>query len=252
MTDEITIKTAEEIAIMRHAARVLKETLDRLEAAVRPGISTLELDQLAESFIRSHEGCTPGFKGYRGFPGSICASVNSEVVHGIPDAAHVLEEGDIIGVDCGVYYRGFHTDACRTVPVGRVEPSVLHFVKTVKKALAQSVKVVRPGARVGDISAVIQKTLEEQGYAPVIECTGHGVGRQLHEAPEILNAGRKGTGPRLQAGMVLAIEPIATMGRPEIETLRDGWTIVTADGTPSAHFEHTVLVTENGHEILAA
>lgn len=250
MNDTISIKTKGDIEIMRHAGAILKKTLDLLESSVRPGISTAELDRIAEEFIRSHEGCTPGFKGYKGFPASLCTSVNEEVVHGIPDAHHILSEGDIIGMDGGVFYKGFHTDACRTVLVGKVDPDVRHFVKTVKKALSESLKVIRSGAFVGDISAVIQKVIEKQGYSPVVECTGHGVGRDLHEAPEILNIGRRGTGPQLCAGMVLAIEPIANMGRGEVETLQDHWTIVSLDGTPSAHFEHTVLVTEKGCEVL--
>lgn len=251
MNDTIAIKTKSDIEIMRHAGAILKQTLDLLESSVRPGISTAELDKIAEKFIRSYPGCTPGFKGYRGFPASVCTSVNEEVVHGIPDAHHILDEGDIIGIDCGVMYQGFHTDACRTVLVGNVDPDVRHFVKTVKKALSEAIKEVRSGAHVGDISAVIQKIIEQQGYSPVVECTGHGVGHDLHEAPEILNVGRRGTGPELRAGMVLAIEPIANMGKGEVETLQDNWTIVSLDGTPSAHFEHTVLVTEKGFEVLA-
>ncbi len=250
MNSGIILKTPDEIGWMRHAGQVLRATLDLLEKSVRPGISTLELDRIAEEFIRSHPGCTPGFKGYRGFPGSLCASVNEEVVHGIPDERHILDEGDIVGLDCGVFYRGFHTDAARTVLVGAVQPEVQHFVKTVKKALEQAIKEVREGAHVGDISATIQKIIEQQGYSPVVECTGHGVGKNLHEPPEILNAGRRGTGPRLTVGMVLAIEPIANMGRCEVETLQDRWTIASADGTPSAHFEHTVAVTAKGCEVL--
>lgn len=251
MKGGITIKTPDEIAKIRHAAGILKIVLDKVCDAVRPGVSTADLDALAESIIRSYPGATPGFKGYHGFPASICVSVNEEVVHGIPREDMILEEGDIIGIDAGVFYDGFHTDACRTVMVGKVDPAIQHFVKTTKKALTQAVKQVRPGGHIGDISAVIQKILEDQGYSPVVECTGHGVGRNLHEPPEILNVGRRGTGPVMQPGMVLAIEPIATMGTGDIKTLQDGWTIISADGSLSAHFEHTVLVTENGHEILA-
>lgn len=250
MTDEIPIKSKEDIEKMRHAGKVLKATLDELEKHVKPGVSTKDLDKIAEKFIRGHKGCRPGFKGYRDYPGSLCASVNSEVVHGIPDKKHVLSDGDIIGIDCGVFYEGFHSDACRTFLVGNVSPEVKHFVKITKKALDQSIKKVCAGARVGDISAVIQKTIEQQGYSPVADCTGHGVGRDLHEPPEILNVGQKGTGPVLKAGMVLAIEPIANMGMGDVETLEDGWTIVSSDGTPSAHFEHTVLVTDKGYEVL--
>ncbi len=237
---------------MRHAGRILTATLDYLEAQVRPGISTGELDRLAEAFIRSHEGCTPGFKGMYGFPGSVCFSINDEVVHGLPSDTRFLQEGDIVGVDCGVMYKRLHTDACRTVPVGRASYAALHLIKTTKNALGQAVKLVRPGNRIGDLSAAIQKILEGQGYAPVIDCTGHGVGYQLHEPPEIVNAGRRGTGPEMKAGMVLAIEPISTMGSGEIYTAPDDWTVLSSDKTLSAHFEHTVLVTEKGHEVLAS
>ncbi len=251
MNGAIPIKTPDEIAKIRHAAGVLKGLHEYLTTLVRPGISTGELDRLAEEFIVKHEGCTPGFKGYHGFTASLCTSVNHNVVHGIPNADEILKDGDIIGIDAGVMYGGFHTDACITHLVGEVDPDVVHFVKTTKKALKNGVKLVGPGVPVGDISAEIQKTLMDQGYMPVPELTGHGVGRDLHEPPEILNVGEKGTGPKLEAGMVIAIEPIATMGKPDINTLEDGWTIESADKSLSAHFEHTVLVTESGHEILA-
>lgn len=246
----IPIKTSEEIAIMRRAGRVLKEALDLAGAAVRPGISTAELNRLAEEYICSHDGCSPAFKGYKGFPAALCTSVNEEVVHGIPSEDRILQEGDIIGIDCGVLFNGFYVDAARTFIVGKADHATYQFVKTVKEALTQAVKIIREGAHVGDISAIIQKIVERHGYSPVIECTGHGVGRELHEPPEILNSGSKGTGATLKAGMTLAIEPIANMGRSEVKTLDDRWTVVTADGSFSAHFEHTVLVTYNGSEIL--
>lgn len=250
MQGGIPIKTEEEIKKMRHAADILKKVLDKLEAAVKPGISTLELDRLAERVISRYKGAKAGFKGYQGYPKSICTSLNEEVVHGIPRDDILLKEGDIVGIDAGVYFDGFHTDACRTILVGKVDPSVRHFVKTTKKALQQAVKKVRPSGHIGDISAVIQKTLVTTGYNPVVTCTGHGVGRNLHEPPEILNVGITGTGPVMEPGMVLAIEPIATMGSGEVTTLKDGWTVVSADGSLSAHFEYTVLVTEKGYEIL--
>ena len=248
---DIVIKTPEEIEIMRYAGKVLTETLDRLTESVKVGVSTEELDRVAEDFIRSHEGCSPGFKGYHGFPASVCTSVNQETVHGIPSAERFLEDGDIVGLDCGVCYRGFYTDACRTCMVGKVTPEVRRFVETTKRALTQGVKQVRPGGYIGDISAAIQYELEHAGYAPVIECTGHGVGRDLHEAPEILNAGQRGTGSVMRPGMVFAIEPISAMRSGKIRQAPDGWTLYTADGSLSAHFEQTVLVTENGREILA-
>jgi len=247
----IIIKTSEEIDIMRHAGMVLTKTLDKMEESVRVGISTKELDKIAEDFIRSHDGCIPGFKGYNGFVGSVCVSINEEVVHGVPSGKRILKSGDIIGVDCGVYYNGLHTDACRTFIIGEVSHDVRQFVKTTKEALIQGIKRVKPGGHIGDISAAIQNTLERFDYSAVIECTGHGVGHDLHEPPEIMNVGKKGTGPRMKPGMVLAIEPISAMENGEIKQAKDGWTLYTADGSLSAHFEHTVLVTNNGHEILA-
>lgn len=250
MNSDIPIKTLEELQAIREGGAILKEALKRMEQEVRPGISTYELDRIAEEVIRAHEGAVPGFKGYRGFPATLCVSLNNEVVHGIPNENMVLMEGDIIGVDCGVIYKGLYTDACRTFMVGEVDPEVRHFVKITKKALSEAVKQVKPGNHIGDISAAIQKTIETQGYSAVVECTGHGVGKNLHEPPEILNVGQKGAGAEIKAGMVFAIEPISTMGGGDVVTADDDWTIVTADGSLSAHFEHTVIVTENGHEIV--
>ena len=251
MYSSIPIKTPEQIEAMRHGGLILQECLKKVSEAVKPGISTFELDQLAEKFIRSNKGATPGFKGYRGFPATLCTSVNEQVVHGIPNKDVILKDGDIVGVDCGVIYDGLYTDACRTVLVGDVKPEVRHFVKITKKALNQSVKRAVSGGYVGDISAVIQKILIDQGYSPVVECTGHGVGVNLHEPPEILNIGKKGTGPIIKPGMTFAIEPISAMKSGQVITAKDGWTVVTEDGEFSAHFEHTVLVTEDGYEILA-
>jgi len=248
----IPIKSIEEIEAMRYAGQILTQTLDLLERSVKVGISTKELDVLAEDFIRSHPGCTPGFKGYHGFTGSICTSINQEAVHGIPSADRFLEEGDIVGLDCGVYYKGLHTDACRTFSVGSVDNEIQQFLKVTKKSLQEGVKQVKPGGYIGDISASIQTVLERFDYGIVEDCTGHGVGHDLHEAPEIMNVGIKGTGPIMKPGMVLAIEPISTMGAGDIKTAKDGWTLYTADGSLSAHFEQTVLVTEAGHDILAS
>jgi methionyl aminopeptidase len=247
----IPIKTREEIEIMRKGGAILRKVLNEMESIVRPGISDFELDKIAEELIRSYDGASPAFKGYRGFPATICASINEEVVHGIPREDRILRDGDIIGVDCGVLYQGFYTDACRTFMIGNVAPEVKKFVAVTKKALDEAVKKVRPNGHIGDISAVIQKVIESGGYSPVVECTGHGVGRNLHEPPEILNVGRKGAGPKMEAGMVLAIEPISVMGSWEIIVAKDKWTIISADGTLSAHFEHTVVVTDGGHEIIA-
>lgn len=250
MDNIIPIKTSEQIEAMRKGGMILKEALETVERAVKPGISTAELDRIAEKTIINHSGAKPGFKGYNGFPATICASVNEEVVHGIPDEDKILKEGDIIGVDCGVLYKGLYTDACITVMVGEVSPDVRHFVKITKKALGNAIKQVRSGNHIGDISAVIQKTLEDQGYSPVVECTGHGVGKDLHEPPEILNIGSKGTGPVMEQGMMFAIEPISAMKDGVVITAEDGWTVITADNSLSAHFEHTVLVTEKGCEII--
>jgi len=249
---EIHIKNQEEIESMRHAGEILSKTLDYLEGVVKAGMSTWELDELAEAFIRSHEGCTPGFKGYHGFTGSICVSLNHEAVHGIPSKKRIIEEGDILGIDCGVMYKKLHTDACRTVMIGEVDHDVKHFVKTTKASLQKGIKQVKPGNHIGDISAAVQAALVQYDYGIVAECTGHGVGYDLHESPEIMNVGERGTGPEIKPGMVLAIEPISAMGEGDIETAEDEWTLYTKDGSLSAHFEATVLVTEDGYEILAS
>ena len=248
---DIIIKTPEEIKAMRHAGSILTKTLDLLEKSVKEGISTKELDKIAEDFIRSHKGCTPGFKGYHGFTGTICTSINEEAVHGIPSPDRILKKGDIVGLDCGVMFKGLHTDACRTFGVGKVSHEAKQLMKVTKEALQKGVKQVRPDGHIGDISAVIQETLERFDFEPVIECTGHGVGHDLHEAPEIMNAGIRGTGPIMKPGMMLAIEPISSAGSGEIRQAEDGWTLYTADASLSAHFEQTILVTESGHEILA-
>lgn len=247
----IIIKTAEEIEAMRYAGQILTQTLDLLESSVKVGMSTLELDQIAETFILSHPGCRPGFKGYQGFKGSMCVSINEEAVHGIPSAQRILQQGDIVGLDCGVYYKGLHTDACRTVIMGEVDPEIKNFVKITKESLHAGIKQVCPGGHVGDISAAIQELLERYDYGIVKDCTGHGVGHNLHEPPEIMNVGKKGEGPRLQPGMVLAIEPISALGDGAILTAKDGWTLYTKDGSLSAHFEATVVVTEDGYEVIA-
>ncbi len=250
MHGSIPIKTPEQIEVMREGGRILKKTLKIVSKAVKPGVSTFELDQLAEEFILGHKDAKPGFKDYRGYPAALCTSVNEEVVHGIPSKDVILNEGDIVGIDCGIYYKGMYTDACVTVLVGAVEPEIRYFVKITKKTLENAIKQVRSGGHIGDISAIIQKTLEDQGYSPIVECTGHGVGKELHEPPEILNVGKKGTGPVMKPGMVFAIEPISALGNNDVVTAEDGWAVITSDGSISAHFEHTVLVTESGFEIL--
>lgn len=245
----ITIKKPAEIALMRQAGVMLQKVLEATCARAKAGVTTRDLDEFAERMIRGLGG-TPGFKGYRGYPASLCTSVNDQVVHAIPSDI-VLQEGDIVGIDAGVYYGGFHTDACRTVIIGEVPPEVRQFVDTTEKALNEAIKCVKEGVHVGDISATIQEILERHDYGVVRECTGHGVGRNLHEPPDIYNVGKRGTGPRLKAGMTIAIEPIATMGNPAIKTLADGWTIVTRDRSLSAHFEHTLAVTSVGSILIA-
>jgi len=235
---------------MREGGKILGEVFEKIESIIKPGVSTYELDIFAEKIIRAHKDALPGFKGYRGFPATLCTSVNEEVVHGIPKKDRILKDGDIIGVDCGVLYGGFYTDACITYAVGSITPQVIRFLNVTKQALDKSIEEVKPGNRIGDISAVIQETLESNGYAPVVECTGHGVGRALHEPPDILNVGYKNSGPMMKPGMMLAIEPISVMGSGKVTTSDDGWTIISADRKLSAHFEHTVLVTEKGYEII--
>ncbi len=239
---------------MREGGKILKMVLDTLEEKIQIGIKASELDNLAEQIILE-KGAIPSFKGYgesknqKGFPATLCFSINEEVVHGIP-RDRVLQDGDIVGIDCGVYYKGFHTDSARTFIVGNVSDDVRFFVKTTQKALQKSLNQLKDGVKLGDVSAVIQKTIEQRGYSVVRNCTGHGVGRELHEAPEILNYGKKGDGITLKTGMVLAIEPISVMGSSgDTYDAEDGWTVKAKN--LSAHFEHTVLVTEKGYEILA-
>jgi len=246
----VTLKSDQEIALMRRSGRVVAEVLDAVEEAIGPGVTTGELDALAESIIRGHEGARPAFKGYGGFPGSICASVNEEVVHGIPSPDRRLEPGDIVGVDVGVLLAGYHADAARTFAVGSVDPEIERLLRATREALEAGIAAARPENRLGDISAAIQGVAERDGYAVVRDLVGHGIGQLLHEDPQVPNFGLAGRGLRLQTGLVLAIEPMVNRGGSEVRTLADDWTIVTADGELSAHFEHTVAIREDGPEIL--
>lgn len=239
-----------QIEDLRIGGRILREALVIAGAKAKAGMTTLEVDKIAEDFIRSHKGARPAFKGYHGFPGTICASVNEQCVHGIP-GDRVLKDGDILSIDCGVIYGELYTDACITVPIGTVPEKTLAFLRTTEDALAKACDLVRPGAKVGDISSVIQKTVEGGGYSCVDGLTGHGLGDTLHQFPDVPNVGKRGTGPTLPVHTIIAIEPITSMGKPEMKEIGDGWTIVTRDGSLSAHFEHTVLVTEQGVEIIA-
>ena len=241
-------KSPEEIEIMRGAGRIVSETLARLRDAIRPGITTAELDAVAEQSI-SAAGASPSFKGYRGFPASICTSPNDMIVHGIPDET-TLHAGDIISLDVGAFYRGFHADSAWTFPVGDVAEEASQLLKVTEEALSAAIAECHPGNRVGDIGYAVEQVAHAAGVSVVREYVGHGVGRSLHEEPQVPNYGPPGRREPLAPGMTLAIEPMLNLGGPETRVLDDGWGVVTADGSLSAHFEHTVAVTADGHEIL--
>jgi len=244
----IPLKTDSEVELMRESALILRKALLTVGELVKPGITTAELDRTAEEFIRSNGG-EPGFKGYQGFPATICASVNEEVVHGIPGPRE-LKEGDIIGIDCGVIKNGYYSDSTRSFAVGQISPEAERLMKTTKEALEIGVDKVRPGNKISDISHAIQMHAEGNGYSVVKQLTGHGVGRELHENPQIPNFGPPGKGPVIKTGMVFAIEPMLNEGTEDIMTLKDGWTIVTRDGRLSCHFEDTVVATDGKPEVL--
>ncbi|MBZ4645211.1 MAG: methionyl aminopeptidase [Petroclostridium sp.] len=244
----ITVKAAQEIEYMRKAGRIVAETHDLLEKAIRPGITTEELDSIAEEYIRS-QGAIPSFKGYNGFPASICASVNAEVVHGIP-SLNKLKDGDIISIDIGVMYKGYHGDAARTHPVGNISEEAKRLIKVTRESFYKGVKYAVEGNRLSDISSAIQKYVEQHGYSVVRDFVGHGIGQNMHEEPQIPNYGPPGRGPRLLAGMTLAIEPMVNMGKHHVKILPNRWTVVTVDGSLSAHYEHTVAITKGYPEIL--
>ena len=243
------LKSADDLSRMRDAGRVVRAVLDEVAAAAVAGVSTAELDRLAEARTLER-GAVPAFKGYLGYPASICISVNEEVVHGIPSERRVLREGDVVGLDFGAILGGFHGDAAETVLVGRGSPEAARLVETTRAALGAGVAAARSGGRLGDIGAAVQRTAEAAGYSVVREFVGHGIGRKLHEPPQVPNFGEPGTGAWLRPGLVLAIEPMVNAGLPGVRTLEDGWTAVTEDGRLSAHFEHTVAITEEGPEIL--
>ena len=241
-------KSPDELAVMEKAGMILGDAFERLRAALRPGITTGELDRIAEEAITS-AGARPSFKGYRGFPASICASPNNVIVHGIPGPQR-LEEGDIISLDVGVLYEGFHADSAWTLPVGRVSPEAERLLEVTERSLDAAIEQCHVGRRLGDIGHAVEATAEAAGFSVVREYAGHGVGRQLHEEPWVPNYGPPGRREVLAAGMTLAIEPMVNAGGPGTRTLEDDWAVVTADGALSAHFEHTVAVTELGPEIL--
>ena len=244
----ITIKSAAELDAMRHAGSIVGATLTLLKRSVEPGITTRELDNIAYKEITGH-GAKPAFKGYRGFPGSICASVNEEIVHGIP-GKRVLKEGDIIKMDVGATIEGFIGDAAVSVAVGQVSQEALDLMDATRLSLEEGIKAAKPGNRIGDIGAAVQTFSEARGYAVVREFVGHGIGRFLHEDPQVPNYGQAGRGQLLRAGMCIAIEPMLNVGDWRTRILDDNWTVVTADGSLSSHFEHTIAITEDGPEIL--
>jgi methionyl aminopeptidase len=246
----IQLKSAREIEIMAHGGRILAETVATLRAAVRPGVSTAELDEIAESFIRSHDGATPAFKGLYGFPGSVCASINNEIVHGIPSRRRTLQAGDIVSLDVGVRYQGFYTDSATTVAVGEVPPESIRLLEVTEAALAAGIDAAQPGNHLGDIGAAVQGVVEGAGFSVVKDLVGHGIGVEFHEKPQVPNYGKAKRGMKLAAGLTIAIEPMVNAGSPETREMPDRWTIVTADGSRSAHFEHTVAITESGPRIL--
>jgi methionyl aminopeptidase len=244
----IILKTPDEIAVMAKASRVVAEALAVVKDAVKPGVTTDELDRLAEAEIRAR-GAVPAFKGYRNYPKTLCASVNEQVVHGIP-SKRVLKEGDIIGLDLGAIVGGFYGDSAVTVPVGRIEDKTATLVRITEESLELAIEQATVGNRLSDISHAVQRHVEEAGFSVVTEFVGHGIGRQLHEEPQVPNYGRPGQGPRLQAGMVLAIEPMVNMGGSAVRVLEDRWTAVTVDGSLSAHFEHTIAIQPSGPAVV--
>ena len=247
--DMISLKNSEQLALMKEAGRITGEALLVAEEAIRDGISTKELDQKIRTHIEK-SGARPSFLGYGGFPGSACISLNHEVIHGIPSSKKFIREGDIVKVDVGAYYRGFHGDSARTFAVGRVSEDADRLIAVTKACFEAAVTMAIPGNRIGDISAIVQKTAEDAGYSVVRKYVGHGVGMQLHEDPEVPNFGRAGHGVRLYPGMTLAIEPMINIGGFDVNVLKDNWTVVTADGSLSAHYEHTIAITNDGPVLL--
>lgn len=246
----ITVKSRGELKLMGDAGRLLAEVLDELEDYCRVGVTTGQIDRLADRLMRQRD-CTPGFLGYNGFPKSLCISVNEEVVHGIP-GSRVIEGGDLVSLDCGLVYKGLWADSGRTVMVGEVSPEARKLVEVTRRSLDAGIAQATPGNRIGDISAAVQKVVEAAGFSVVRNFVGHGIGRNMHEEPQVPNFGTPGTGPLLKPGYALAIEPMVNAGTHEVQMLPDRWTIITADGRLSAYFEHTVLITEEGPVVSTA
>lgn len=244
----VKLKTEEEIAVIKEGSLILGKTQAEVAKILKPGITGMEIDKLVETFIRDHQA-VPSFKNYRGFPFSICYSVNDAIVHGFP-SDEPLKDGDIVSVDCGVLYQGFHSDSAYTFAIGEISPKVTKLMKVTKECLYKGIEQATTGKRVGDIGYAVQHLAESNGFTVVRELVGHGLGRDLHEEPEVPNYGKRGNGPVLKANTVIAIEPMINLGKREVKTLKDGWTVVTRDGSPSAHYEHTIVVRNNKAEIL--
>lgn len=247
----IELKSAREIALMRTGGHLLADVVDRLRDTVKPGMSTLEIDEDVEAFIRAR-GAIPAFKGYRGFPATVCISINEEVVHGIPSAHRRLKEGDIVGLDLGCIVEGYYADCAFTLAIGEVPAKVQQLLDVTRESLDAAIAECRAGRRLSDVSHAVQRHVEGRGFSVVRAFVGHGIGRALHEDPQIPNFGEPGRGPQLRPGMVLAIEPMVTMGSWEVKVLDDGWTAVTRDGSLAAHFEHTIAITETDPEVLTS
>jgi methionyl aminopeptidase len=246
----VVLKSSQEIEKMRRAGKVVREVLELVRGHVKPGATTLDLERVAEAKI-NELGAKPAFKGYHGFPCVLCTSINQEVVHGIPSKKRVLKEGDIVSVDCGAIVDGYYGDAAITVPVGEnIAPDTARLLAATEKSLYAGIAAVKPGATLGDIGAAVQGVVEAEGFSVVRDFVGHGIGSHMHEDPQVPNFGEAGSGMRLKAGMVIAIEPMVNAGKPDVRVLRDGWTAVTNDGSMSAHFEHTVAVTDTGAKVL--
>ena len=247
----IVCRSSAELERMREAGRLVGEVLTELAAKVTPGVTTAELDELAEKRIRQ-AGAVPAFKGYHGYPATICASVNQEVIHGIPSGRRMLNEGDVVSIDVGASLDGYYGDSAITLPVGQVSEEAATLLRVTEEALYKAIERVKVGGRVSDIGHAVQQHVEAYGFSVVREFVGHGIGQKMHEEPQVPNYGEPGRGPRLAEGMVLAIEPMVNAGKPAVKVLADGWTAVTRDGSLSAHFEHTVAVTAQGPRILTA
>ncbi len=247
----IVCRSRAELEKMREAGRLVGEVLTELASRVAPGVTTADLDAIAEKKIAA-AGATPAFKGYHGYPATICASINEEVIHGIPSGRRELNEGDIISIDVGAVLDGYFGDSAVTLPVGKVSEEAARLLRATEESLYKAIEVVKPGARVSDIGHAVQTHVESYGFSVVREFVGHGIGQKMHEEPQVPNYGEPGRGPRLSEGMVLAIEPMVNAGKPAVKVLSDGWTAVTRDGSLSAHFEHTVAVTADGPWILTA